>query len=225
MVLLYNRFMQLNSYKNYIIVLVLLVIVAGISFFAKRGQVPTPEGVGIPTSEENQNVGTPKEESKVENIAPTYKELIAAGHELYKKEKYMEALVYFKKAEKIEQNYSIYRSIYSAYLGLKDYANAEISIKKVVDLSRGIPNNWLEYASFEYYSMKASFEVVSKIYEDALKATKDNINVITAYAAYLVENQKYEQAITYLEKAITIDPARKAVFQAEIDYLRDKDGP
>src|SRR3989344_952525 len=95
--------------------------------------VPEPAQVALPTP------------------AATYKELITKGHEFYLKEKYMEALVYFKKAEKIEQNYSIYRSIYSAYLGLKDYANAEISIKKVVDLSRGIPNNRLENASCSLY--------------------------------------------------------------------------
>lgn len=189
--------MKNNSYQKYAYVLVVLFIFIGVFLFIKKGQAP------------------------VSDSSSTYQELIKAGHEFYLKEEYAEALSYFKKAASIEQNDRIYRSLYSAYLGLKDYENAEIMIKKTVDgINKGIPNNWVEYASFENYYLKAPFNVVSQIYLDGLKATKDDINLITSYAQYLAENKKYNEAISYLEKAITIDPERKDTFQAEIEYLR-----
>lgn len=209
--------MKMDSNQKYTYVFVLLVIVAGIFFLAKREPVlaPTEE----PVEEVTQEVSN-LEEKPAPAPSLTYRELITKGHELYLKERYTEALTYFKKAASIEQNDRIYRSLYSAYLGLKDYKNAEIAIIKSLGINNGIPNNWLEYASFEHLYLKASFDVVSKIYLDGLKATKDDINLITAYASYLTENKKYNEAISYLEKAIIIDPSRQDTFQTEIEYLR-----
>ena len=97
-----------------------------------------------------------------------------------------------------------------------------MAMKKALIADSRIVSNWVEYASFENNYVKASFDIVSKIYLEGLKDTKDNIDLLTNYAAYLTENKKYAEAITYLEKAITINPARKAVFQAEIENLRGK---
>src|SRR3989344_4728637 len=212
-------------YKKYIVALVLLlIVVVGIFLFAKRGQAPDVINEVVKQEEEikvpkNENIEVPATPTNAVS-STTYKELITAGHKLYLQEKYAEALPYFKKALMLEQSDRIYRSLYSVYMGLKDYTNAEISIKKSVTINRQIPNNWLEYASFENYYKKASFDVVSKVYLDGLKATKDHIDLITNYAGYLTENKKYTEAITYLEKAISIDSSRKDIFQTEIDNLR-----
>lgn len=187
---------MINSYKKYISFFVFLLVVVGIFFIINRSR----DSVTTPLS--------------------TYRELITAGHKLYLQEKYEEALPYFKKAVLLEQSDRIYRSLYSVYLGLKDYKNAEIYIKKSVGINGEIPNNWLEYASFENYYMKAPFDVVSQVYLKGLEVTKNNIDLVTNYAGYLTENKKYNEAIVYLKKAIAIDPTRKDAFQAEINSLQ-----
>ena len=216
--------MQINSYKKYIYIIVLLVIFGGFFLFNQKRQAPKIQPLPNPPLIKGGELITPdKGEDKgvlEKEVVLTYTELITKGHELYLKGVYAGALSYFKKALVLEENDRIYRSLYSAYLALKDYKNAEMSIQKAVSLSRAIPNNWVEYAYFENYYMKAPFDVVSKIYLDGLEATKDNIDLITGYIAYLTENKKYPEAIALLEKAIIKNPARKATFQAEIDYLR-----
>ena len=208
------------SYKNYTYLVVILLVVGGLSFFAKKGETP------VQIEEEPAEIvqDAPSEEivKPVSAPAPTYQELITSGHALYLKGQYIQALPYFQKAALLEQNDRIYRSLYSVYLGLKDYQNAEMAMKKALIADSRIVSNWVEYASFENNYVKASFDIVSKIYLEGLKDTKDNIDLLTNYAAYLTENKKYAEAITYLEKAITINPARKAVFQAEIENLRGK---
>jgi len=212
------------SYKNYAYLVVILLIIGSLSFFARRGEAPT-----LPTDSLGQNEGV---EAPPENpipppvtkpaLAPTYKELITKGHEFYLKGQYTKALSYLQKAVLLEQNDRIYRSLYSVYLGLKDYQNAEMAMKKALIADSKLVSNWVEYASFENNYVKASFDVVSKIYLEGLKDTKNNIDLVTGYASYLTENKKYAEAITYLEKAIIKDPARKDIFQAEIESLRGK---
>jgi len=207
--------MKKDAYKKLFYFLVLVLFFGGLFFFTNRTKAPEEISSDLP-------LPGPLLPGEGE-VDPAYKELITKGHQLYLEEKYEEALVYFKQALRLEQNDRIYRSLYSSYLGLKDYKNAEIAIKKAASgINKGIPNNWLEYAFFEVSYMKASFEIVSQIYLDALKATDNNIDIITGYASYLVEMKKYDEAIKYLELAITVDSARKSTFQAEIDYLRGR---
>ncbi len=199
----------------------ILLVVGGLSLFARKEQAPVQERPAeIPTEIGTSTTSVVKEVKPAP--APTYKELINKGHEFYLKGQYAQALPYLKKAVLLEQNDRIYRSLYSVYLGLKDYQNAENAIKKALIADSRIASNWVEYAYFENYYVKAPFDIVSKIYLEGLKNTKDNIDLITGYASYLVENKEYAEAIAYLEKAITINPARTAIFQAEIESLRTK---
>ena len=211
------------SYKSYLYIIVVLLIIGGLSFFARRSVAPEQLSDIQGQSLQEPEITPIKDTAKLAPVsAPTYKELITKGHEFYLKGQYTEALPYLKKAVLLEQNDRIYRSLYSVYLGLKDYQNAEMAMKKALIADSRLASNWVEYAYFENYYVKASFDIVSKIYLEGLKDTKDNIDLVTSYAAYLAENQKYTEAIAYLEKAITIDPARKSIFQAEIESLRAK---
>ena len=137
--------MQLNSYRKYAPIFVLVIAIAGVILFIKKGEAPEiqplqPPLIGggelVPLDKgEVENASTPAEATPQEgnttvSPAPTYRELITAGHKLYLREKYAEALPYFKTAAMIEQSDRIFRSLYSVYMGLKDYKNAEIAIKK-----------------------------------------------------------------------------------------------
>jgi len=154
------------------------------------------------------------------SVSTEVKALTQQAHELYLNEKYKEAVVILNKVLSLQKNEEIYRSLYTNYLALKDYPKAEDAIKKAINAKTSIPNNWNEYATFERYNMKASFGVVSAIYLDALKATNNHIDLLTAYSAYLSDEKKYSEAIVYLEKAITVYPANKVIYQAEIDRLK-----
>lgn len=230
-----------DSGKYLVIGAVLLVLLGGFFMaYNKRGEISAPPQENVENTNIQSGVGQDNSDGLVtdgsstttensseavdeeENTTDEYKALIQKGHELYLAGKYSEALVYFNQAVGLQRNDRIYRSLYTSYLALKNYPEAEKAIRNSVKYNTTIPNNWVEYASFENLYMQASFESVSQIYQDALKATKENIDVVTAYAAYLTEQKKYEEAITYLEKAKSIYPANSSVYQKEIDYLKTK---
>lgn len=167
-----------------------------------------------------------KESAKNESVSieeniRIYKDLIKKGHNLYLNKKYNDALLVFNEALILQKNDRIYRSLYTVYLELKDYKNAEIAIKNAILFNDSIANNWLEYAYFKEYYANASFEEVSDIYMRGLLATKDNIDLLTSYSRFLSENKKYSEAIKYLEKAININPKNEPVYQEEINRLRN----
>jgi tetratricopeptide (TPR) repeat protein len=216
--------MKINIYKPYLIP-VLAVLLFIVLFFTKKTIAPVINNdQPVVNPAEGQPTSTDKDLPQTEPTKEplTFKDLNQKANEYYVKKDYKNALVYFKKAEVLEKNYVLYRSIYATYLELKDYKNAEIYMQKAISSNPKSSSNWVEYAQFETNYMNASFDAVSKVYLDGLKATKDNINLITSYASYLSLNKKYGEAITYLEKAISIDPARKDIFEKEIQYLKTR---
>lgn len=160
-----------------------------------------------------------KDKTDESDTISQYKELIKKGHESYLAEKYEESLSYLKEAVSLQKNDRIHRSLFTVYLAMKNYPEAEKAIQNALKYNKSIPNHWVEYAQFEQYYMNASFEKVSAIYEEALIATKENIDVIVSYASYLVEKNQNQEAIKYLKKAIEVYPQNKDIYQAEIDRL------
>lgn len=215
--------------KSILVILGLAIVIGGLIVY-KKDIDKDIENIDLENTEKVENTDTVDEDKEVikeenknsetnSNSLVKYQELITLGHQYYLKNDYKTALNYFNQAVALQKNDRIYRSLYSTYLALGDYENARKSIKNSVSFNSGIPNNWVEYASFENNYMKSSFDVVSKIYQDALKATKENIDVLTSYSAYLTENKKYAEAITYLEKAKLAKPANASIYQSEIDRL------
>lgn len=220
--------MDKEQKKNNIIGFIVIIIVIGAIFYftSKKTTDALPEQVIDENTSQEEVKETPTE-SPDKGASTTdsdqhqaYKDLLNKANDAYLKQDYTTQLSYLQQALKLEQNSNVYRSLYTAHKELKQYEDARAMIKKAVDLSKKYPNHWVEYASFEHLYMKSSFEVVSKIYLDALVATQNHLDLLTAYSAYLVEYKKYPEAITYLEKAIIAYPKNTAIYQAEIDRLK-----
>ena len=63
---------------------------------------------------------------------------------------------------------------------------------------------------------------VKSLYEDALKTTNSNIEIIAPYAIFLESIGEINQAISYWEKAMVINPLAKISYTAEIERLKAK---
>jgi len=63
---------------------------------------------------------------------------------------------------------------------------------------------------------------VKFLYEDALKITNSNIEIIAPYAIFLESIGEINQAISYWEKAMIINPLAKISYTAEIERLKAK---
>lgn len=63
---------------------------------------------------------------------------------------------------------------------------------------------------------------IKSLYENALKVTNSNIEIITPYAIFLESVGEINQAISYWEKAIVANPLAKSSYKTEIERLKAK---
>lgn len=74
--------------------------------------------------------------------------------------------------------------------------------------------NGVSRKSIEYVN------TVKYLYDDALKSTNSNIEIITPYAIFLESVGDINQAIIYWEKAIVVNPLSKSSYLNEINRLK-----
>ncbi len=111
--------------------------------------------------------------------------------------------------------------IHNAYASLlwmaKEYTHARTEINTAIALHPENANFWL---SKIMYNIGAKNEVMEKIYENALSATKRDINIITSFASFEQKIGNKEKAIELWKEAQKLYPDRKGLYQTEIDALQ-----
>jgi tetratricopeptide (TPR) repeat protein len=105
------------------------------------------------------------------------------------------------------------------YRDMGDLTKALDSAKRAVDLDKTVPEYWLAYIDL---SAKESADFVKNLYQQALQNTENNINIITAYAAFLEKIGDKQGAIEQWQKATQSNPQKKAEYEMEIKRLQGK---
>lgn len=106
---------------------------------------------------------------------------------------------------------------YSALLwvaGQQDHAISEINT--AISLKGNEFNFWL---SKIMYSVSLKPEAIEQIYQNALTATDNNINIVTSFAVFEEKNGDRDGAISLWKKAQTLFPEQSNIYQQEIDRL------
>ncbi len=92
------------------------------------------------------------------------------------------------------------------------------SIKKAVEAEQDREDYWLTYIGFS--GQNDPNLDLSNLYKEALDKTKNNPDILGAYARYLAFKGQKDQAIAQWQKAIEVDPANKPQYDAEIQKLQ-----
>lgn len=117
------------------------------------------------------------------------------------------------KNSNLMQTYSSLLAVMGDKKGALDYINKAILLYPLED------NYWRWKVELEKDMGKTSSEL-ENIYKEALVQTKNDLNIVTYYAAFLEGEKKYDEAIAQWQEAMKIEPSLKANYQAEIDRLK-----
>lgn len=111
--------------------------------------------------------------------------------------------------------------IHNAYASLlwmaKEYTHARTEINTAIALQPENADFWL---SKIMYNTGAKTSVMEKIYDNALSATKRDIDIVTSFASFEQKIGNKEKAIKLWKEAQTLYPDRKGLYQTEIDALQ-----
>lgn len=125
-----------------------------------------------------------------------------------------------QQALKLEPNNIYIMQSYAELLNITgDKANALIWINKAISIKSTEINFWYSKFSIVNDQPGNSFVTKEAVYLDAIKSTKNNINMVTAYASFLANEGKKEESIKQWQKAIELNPNSKAIYQKEIELL------
>jgi tetratricopeptide (TPR) repeat protein len=116
---------------------------------------------------------------------------------------------------------STYTEYFDVQVALGDYQGANDTIKKAISLNTN-STRWKKYINFQKDQLKYTNEQLDKSYNDALADTKDDVDVVIAYAQFLESAGNDQKAIEQWQKAGTIKPEKKADYDAEISRIQSK---
>lgn len=221
----------MNKKKLKIIIsIVILLAVAGalyVLYQQKKGKIgesaETPIGQNIEEVKDAPINSTQKPTVKSETQVLFDNKMKEASAYFLKKD-YSLAVVAYNQALNIKKSDYVYAGLYSSYLALKDYSNAEKTILSAIELNSKGSDYWSWYLVLLQDAMKAPRSKLDAVYNDALNKVLDNkkINIITQYARILENIGDYTGAIAQWQKAMTLNPDMKSVYQGEIDLLQNK---
>lgn len=213
--------MKSEKIRKFIPILI-VVLVIGVLLFLTEKSVPTKEIVTENTEEQNIDT-TDNKNAEAPSIITTQGEvgkLFVKAVEQQAKGDFAGAKITLDQALKLQPNDPYITSSYAAlYFAMKDYPNAMIWIDKAISIKNDI-NFW--YQKIDITKAKTSNNLIEteKTYQEAIAKTSTNINMVTAYASWLGQIGRKQDAIKQWEKAIEIYPQGKVQFQKEIDLLK-----
>lgn len=119
-------------------------------------------------------------------------------------------------------NIEAYNQLFSVDNAMHDYMAAQQDIDKALSISRTDAQLWRNKIDLEKQYFNPTQDQVKDLYNQALTATADNIDIITVYAQYLESINDLQGAVTEWKDAITKNPSSTALYQAEIDRIQAK---
>lgn len=89
-----------------------------------------------------------------------------------------------------------------------------------IDNAPDVPNFWQTKTRIVQNLYKNDPTLVEPVFIDGLRATKNDIDLITLYASYLGQTGQKQEAIRYWQMAIEKNPDAKSVYESEIANLQ-----
>jgi tetratricopeptide (TPR) repeat protein len=152
-----------------------------------------------------------------ENDDQKFNAYLRQGHYLFALGKYQHARRKFSLAADLKpEEHSAYAALYEVQMAMNDNLGAKESINKAISLRADIADNWRKLITLEKERNNAGSDRLNGLYIDALRETHSDINIITAYAAFLESIDNLQAAKEYWQLAITQNPAGKVLYDAEI---------
>jgi tetratricopeptide (TPR) repeat protein len=131
---------------------------------------------------------------------------------------YLESLKIESQARVTWQNFA------DVLLKMRAFKSAEMAYKKAVELNKYIPESYVKLA--DYYKAVSDVNNVEATYKLAIETIKQSMEsdtlVLDAYAEWLGEQKRYDEAITVYEELIVKQPDNKAAIERKINNLKNK---
>lgn len=207
--------------RNYIILAIILILVIGGIYYKKYKSNPS---LDLPFSGEENNVPPDKGEDKgvVSEPILTYEQYLQQGINLETKGEFLKAVDSYKKASELSPTeYVPYSNAGSVYYNLKKYTEAEDHFLKALELSPSSVSVYTKLYEVYFYGMKRNKEQMTAFFQDALKNTNNDINIVRMYAIYLEEIAQYESALAIWQSLLKFEPDN-ASYKAKVEALQKK---
>jgi len=138
------------------------------------------------------------------------------AYALYKTGKYEPAQSNLKTSLQLDvENKSLQAQIYALqgdiYINQNNFASAKTAFEKAISLE---PDNYLIMNNYAYYLALRNDDLTkaAKYADIAANGMPDNPSVIDTYAFILFKQQKYDQAKTWIEKALQNNSSKNGVY-------------
>lgn len=129
---------------------------------------------------------------------------------------YLESLKLENRARVAWQNFA------DVLLKMKAYKSSEMAYKKAIELNQYIPESYVKLA--DYYKDMGNGEKVEATYKLAIETIKQSIEsdvlVLGAYADWLADNKRYEEAIKLYQELIIKQPENREAIERRIEEVR-----
>ncbi len=133
-------------------------------------------------------------------------------------EQYNDAIATLDKIPEERKTSSTVEVLYArSYYGLKDNVKAKEFITKALASEDDVPDYWLLYFDL---SQDMESNALNALYFEALSKTDNNIDILSDFAKSLEKRGDKAGAISIWQKAIEVDAAHKADYEAEITRLK-----
>ncbi len=155
------------------------------------------------------------------NKANIYNEIGSIRNALKDYEGAVESFMMAQNANPQDPRYA--RNLGIVYGYLNNYEAAEQAFMRAYALSPKNPEYWLEIGDLYLYNKINNREKARKFYENAIKSTDNNPDVLRIYANYLENIEKnYPEAINNLQKLMKKDERNTVPYLKKIEELKDK---
>jgi tetratricopeptide (TPR) repeat protein len=112
-----------------------------------------------------------------------------------------------------------YKALFQIKLEMTDLLGAKEDGRKALKLAPDDTDLWIKYIEAESDKYKASNDIISATYSEALVKTNFHIDIITSYASWLERVGNLQASREYWEKAIVVNPGAKKIYEAEINRI------
>ena len=136
--------------------------------------------------------------------------------------KYGDAKKTLEKALSLGQNENLLQSYASLLMLMGSPQGGLIYINQAIQINPTASNFWRTRLDIERLLYKNDLSKLDATFVLGLQKTNNDIDMVTYYAVYLTEMKQYDKAITYWQKAMTVYPERKDMYQQEIDLLKTR---
>lgn len=160
--------------------------------------------------------------SKPIRDAVSYDEYLQMGISYETKGELINAIEAYQKASEISpKDYVPYSNIGSAYYSLKQFPEAETAFLKAIELTSNNVSVYTKLYDLYFHGLRRYPHQMNAFFEDAMKNTNNDINIVKLYAFYLEEINDPESALPIWQSLLQVEPDN-ASYKAKIEALQKR---